>query len=112
MRPRRPDSKPYPACEGPRSELPNPCSHPGCSPLRADHDVTGHAGEAAALRRLCDAGGSTPSETIRTMLVAADAARAEDGRGIPVIVLDRMTFAQYLRCVRGLGTLLNQSNSP
>ena len=46
------------------------------------------------------------------MLVAADAARAEDGRGIPVIVLDRMTFAQYLRCVRGLGTLLTQSNSP
>ena len=28
---------------------------------------------------------------------------------MPVIVLDRASYARHVRCVRGLGTLLNQS---
>ena len=65
-------------------------------------------GEAAALGRICEASGSTPSEAVRQMVVAADAATSEGG-GVPAIVLDRATYARHVRCVRGLGTLLNQS---
>ena len=65
-------------------------------------------GEAAALGRLCEASVSTPSETVRQMIVASDTA-ARAGGGMPVIVLDRASYARHVRCVRGLGTLLNQS---
>ena len=65
-------------------------------------------GEAAALGRLCEALGSTPSEAVRQMVVASDAA-ASAGGGTPVVVLDRASYARHVRCVRGLGTLLNQS---
>lgn len=65
-------------------------------------------GEAAALGRLCEASGSTPSEAVRQMIVASDAA-ASAGGGTPVVVLDRASYARHVRCVRGLGTLLNQS---
>lgn len=65
-------------------------------------------GEAAALGRLCEASVSTPSEAVRQMIVASDTA-ARAGGGIPVIVLDRASYARHVRCVRGLGTLLNQS---
>lgn len=65
-------------------------------------------GEAAALGRLCEASGSTPSEVVRQMIVASDA--TIDGSScVPVVVLDRASYAQHVRCVRGLGTLLNQS---
>ena len=50
-------------------------------------------GESAALGRLCEASGSTPSEAVRQMIVASDAV-ARNGGGTTV---------------RGLGTLLNQS---
>ena len=65
-------------------------------------------GEAASLGRLCEASGSTPSEAVRRMIVASDAA-ASAGGGTPVVVLDRASYARHVRCVRGLGTLLNQS---
>lgn len=65
-------------------------------------------GEAAALGRLCMASGSTPSEVVRQMIVASDAA-ARNGGGTTVVVLDRASYARHVRCVRGLGTLLNQS---
>lgn len=65
-------------------------------------------GEAAALGWLCEASGSTPSEAVRQMIVASDTA-ARAGGGMPVIVLDRASYARHVRCVRGLGTLLNQS---
>lgn len=65
-------------------------------------------GEASALGRLCEASGSTPSEAVRQMIVASDAA-ARAGGGTPVVVLDRASYAGHVRCVRGLGTLLNQS---
>ena len=65
-------------------------------------------GEAAALGRLCEASISTPSEAVRQMIVASDAA-ASAGGGTPVVVLDRASYARHVRCVRGLGTLLNQS---
>ena len=65
-------------------------------------------GEAAALGRLCEASVSTPSEAVRQMIVASDTA-ARAGGGMPVIVLDRASYARHVRCVRGLGTLLNQS---
>lgn len=65
-------------------------------------------GEAAALGRLCEASGSTPSEAVRQMIVASDAA-ARNGGGTTVVVLDRASYARHVRCVRGLGTLLNQS---
>ena len=65
-------------------------------------------GEAAALGRLCEASISTPSEAVRQMIVASDTA-ARAGGGMPVIVLDRTSYARHVRCVRGLGTLLNQS---
>lgn len=65
-------------------------------------------GEAAALGRLCEASCSTPSEAVRQMVVASDAA-ASAGGGTPVVVLDRASYARHVRCVRGLGTLLNQS---
>ena len=65
-------------------------------------------GEAAALGRLCEASCSTPSEAVRQMIVASDAA-ASAGGGTPVVVLDRASYARHVRCVRGLGTLLNQS---
>ena len=65
-------------------------------------------GEAAALGRLCEASCSTPSEAVRQMIVASDAA-ASAGGGTPVVVLDRACYAGHVRCVRGLGTLLNQS---
>ena len=65
-------------------------------------------GEAAALSRLCEASGTTPSEVVRQMVVASDVA-ARVGGGTPVVVLDRSSYAGHVRCVRGLGTLLNQS---
>lgn len=65
-------------------------------------------GESAALGRLCEASCSTPSEAVRQMIVASDAA-ASAGGGTPVVVLDRASYARHVRCVRGLGTLLNQS---
>ena len=65
-------------------------------------------GESAALGRLCEASCSTPSEAVRQMIVASDAA-ASAGGGTPVVVLDRACYAGHVRCVRGLGTLLNQS---
>ena len=65
-------------------------------------------GEAAALGRLCEASGSTPSEAVRQMIVASDAV-ARNGGGTTVVVLDRASYARHVRCVRGLGTLLNQS---
>ncbi len=65
-------------------------------------------GEAAALGRLCEASGSTPSEAVRQMIVASDAAESAGG-GTTVVVLDRASYAKHVRCVRGLGTLLNQS---
>ena len=65
-------------------------------------------GEAAALGRLCEASVSTPSEAVRQMIVASDTAARAGGR-MPVIVLDRASYARHVRCVRGLGTLLNQS---
>ena len=65
-------------------------------------------GAAAALGRLCEASGSTPSAAERQMVVASDAA-AREGGGAPVVVLDRASYARHVRCVRGLGTLLNQS---
>lgn len=65
-------------------------------------------GESAALGRLCEASGSTPSEAVRQMIVASDAA-ASEGSGTAVVVLDRASYARHVRCVRGLGTLLNQS---
>ena len=65
-------------------------------------------GEAAALGRLCEASGSPPSEAVRQMIVASDAV-ARNGGGTTVVVLDRASYAWHVRCVRGLGTLLNQS---
>lgn len=65
-------------------------------------------GESAALGRLCEASGSTPSEAVRQMIVASDAV-ARNGGGTTVVVLDRASYARHVRCVRGLGTLLNQS---
>ena len=65
-------------------------------------------GEAAALGRLCEASVSTPSEAVRQMIVASDAV-ARNGGGTTVVVLDRASYARHVRCVRGLGTLLNQS---
>lgn len=64
--------------------------------------------ERAALARLCEASRSTPSEAVRTMIVASDAAMGETGH-VPVIVLDRTSYARHVRCVRGLGTLMNQA---
>ena len=65
-------------------------------------------GESAALGRLCEASGSTPSEAVRQMIVASDT-MARNGGGTTVVVLDRASYARHVRCVRGLGTLLNQS---
>ena len=65
-------------------------------------------GESDALGRLCEASGSTPSEAVRQMIVASDAV-ARNGGGTTVVVLDRASYARHVRCVRGLGTLLNQS---
>ena len=65
-------------------------------------------GETAALGRLCEASGSTPSEAVRQMIVASDT-MARNGGGTTVVVLDRASYARHVRCVRGLGTLLNQS---
>ena len=65
-------------------------------------------GEAAALGRLCEASVSTPSEAVRQMIVASDT-MARNGGGTAVVVLDRASYARHVRCVRGLGTLLNQS---
>lgn len=65
-------------------------------------------GEAASLERICEASGSTPSEAVRTMLVASDAAMG-DPDSVPVVVLDRASYARHVRCVRGLGTLVNQA---
>lgn len=65
-------------------------------------------GESAALGRLCEASCSTPSEAVRQMIVASDAA-ASAGGGTPVVVLDRASYARHVRCVRGLGTLMNQA---
>lgn len=70
--------------------------------------VTLSASEREALRRLCEASASTPSEAVRTMIVASDAAMGDDGR-VPVVVLDRASYARHVRCVRRLGTLVNQA---
>ena len=66
------------------------------------------ASERAALGRLCEASGSTPSEAVRTRIVASEAAMGDSGR-VPVVILDRASYARHVRCVRGLGTLVNQA---
>lgn len=63
--------------------------------------------EMSSLRSLADSLGTTVSDTVR--LLARAGAATPDGAVAGVIVLDRRTLAAYVRNVRSLGHLLNQS---
>ena len=61
----------------------------------------------SSLRSLADSLGTTVSDTVR--LLARAGAAAPSGAVAGVLVLDRKTLAAYVRNVRSLGHLLNQS---
>ncbi len=63
--------------------------------------------EMSSLRSLADSLGTTVSDTVR-LLARAGAAAPGDATA-SVLVLDRRTLAAYVRNVRSLGHLLNQS---
>lgn len=63
--------------------------------------------EMSSLRSLADALGTSVSDTVR-ILVKAGAVTPGSG-GETMLVLDRRTLAAYVRNVRALGHLLNQS---
>ena len=63
--------------------------------------------EMSSLRSLADALGTSVSDTVR-ILVKAGAVTPGSG-GDTMLVLDRRTLAAYVRNVRALGHLLNQS---
>lgn len=63
--------------------------------------------EMSSLRSLADALGTSVSDTVR-ILVRAGAVAPMSG-GETVLVLDRRTLVAYVRNVRALGRLLNQS---
>ena len=63
--------------------------------------------EMSSLRSLADSLGSTVSDTVR--LLAQAGAEVPGGVTTGVLVLDRRTLAAYVRNVRALGHLLNQS---
>ena len=63
--------------------------------------------EMSSLQSLADSLGTTVSDTVR--LLARAGAATPDGAAAGVLVLDRRTLAAYVRNVRSLGHLLNQS---
>ncbi len=63
--------------------------------------------EMSSLRLLADSLGTTVSDTVRLLAQAGAAAPGSATAG--VLVLDRRTLAAYVRNVRSLGHLLNQS---
>ena len=63
--------------------------------------------EMSSLRSLADSLGTTVSDTVR--LLARAGAVAKGGAAGGALVLDRSTLAAYVRNVRSLGHLLNQS---
>ena len=63
--------------------------------------------EMSSLRSLADSLGTTVSDTVRLLAQAGAAAPGNATAG--VLVLDRRTLAAYVRNVRSLGHLLNQS---
>ena len=63
--------------------------------------------EMSSLRSLADSLGTTVSDTVRLLARAGSA--APNGVAADVLVLDRRTLAAYVRNVRSLGHLLNQS---
>ena len=63
--------------------------------------------EMSSLRSLADSLGTTVSDTVR--LLAQAGAEVPGGVTTGVLVLDRRTLAAYVRNVRALGHLLNQS---
>ena len=63
--------------------------------------------EMSSLRSLADSLGTTVSDTVR--LLAQAGTTAPGGAAAGVLVLDRRTLAAYVRNVRSLGHLLNQS---
>ena len=63
--------------------------------------------EMSSLRSLADSLGTTVSDTVR--LLARAGAASPGGAATGVLVLDRRTLAAYVRNVRSLGHLLNQS---
>ena len=65
------------------------------------------ADEMSSLRALADSLGTTVSDTVR-ILTRADVAAPAVADG-DTLVLDRATLAAYVRNVRALGHLLNQS---
>ena len=63
--------------------------------------------EMSALRALAGTLGTTASDTVRILIQAGSASpSAVEGA---TLVLDRQTLARYIRNVRALGHLLNQS---
>lgn len=63
--------------------------------------------EMAALRSLASSLGCSVSDAVR-LLARAGSASGTGGTS-HVLVLDKRTFARYVRAVRSLGNLLNQS---
>jgi hypothetical protein len=64
--------------------------------------------EMSSLRSLADSLGTTVSDTVR-LLARAGATAPREARPPASLVLDRRTLAAYVRNVRSLGHLLNQS---
>ena len=62
--------------------------------------------EMSSLRALAYSLGTTVSDAVRVLVQAGTKAGAD---GATVLVLDRRTLASYVRNVRSLGHLLNQS---
>lgn len=63
--------------------------------------------EMSSLRTLAESLGTTVSDTVR--LLAQAGAVAPAGAAESILVLDRRTLASFVRNVRSLGHLLNQS---
>ena len=63
--------------------------------------------EMSSLRSLAVSLGTTVSDTVRLLVQAGTA--APGGAATGILVLDRRTLAAYVRNVRSLGHLLNQS---
>ena len=63
--------------------------------------------EMSSLRSLADALGTSVSDTVRILVKAGAVAPGSGGE--TMLVLDRRTLAAYVRNVRALGHLLNQS---
>ena len=64
--------------------------------------------EMSSLRSLADSLGTTISDTVRLLVAQAGAMEPGD-TATGILVLDRRTLAAYVRNVRSLGHLLNQS---